>query len=72
MEKVELSIKVITKNSQTYIIEQKMNKWMFFKYPELKKDIKDGTIVVNKDFINVKDNTIFYNSKFVNYKKATV
>ena len=49
-----------------------MNKWVFFKYPEVKKNIKDGVIVVNKDFINIKDNTIFYNSKFVNYKKATV
>ena len=72
MEKIELNIKVIKKDSQTYIIEQNMNKWIFFKYPELKKDIKEGVVIVNKEFINIKDNTIFYNSKFVNYKKATV
>ena len=71
MEKVELNLKVIKKGDNVYIIEQSMNKWIFFKYPEVKKNINEGVIIVNKDFINIKDNTIFYNSKFVNYKKAT-
>ena len=83
MKKIELNLKIITKGENIYIFEQNMNKWLFFKYPEIKKDIteqylndlkdkKDTIIIVNSDFINIKDTTIFYNSKFINFKKATV
>lgn len=82
MNKTELKLKIIEKEGNKYYIDEFTKKWIFFKYPEIKKDIldtymkdltdkKDTIIIVNTDFVNIKDNTIFYNSKFVNYKKAT-